>query len=145
MFRINIHLSLWAKKKNLNWEHHMPSEVVTRRAQNQSARSPSRTKLNLGCTTSYARHLSVFHHKKTEALFQWHVCWTSRVELLNKTRNLLQWHILSFAFRPQMALIHIYMFCSIVIITLLLHFYHNVRHVKIRILGFLTNGKTFAD
>ena len=53
--------------------------------------------------------------------------------------------ILSFAFRPQMALIYIYMSCSIVIITLLLHFYHIVRHVKIRILGFLTNGKTFAD
>ena len=33
----------------------MPSEVVTRRAQNQSARSPCRTKLNLGYTTSYAR------------------------------------------------------------------------------------------
>ena len=44
-----------------------------------------------------------------------------------------------------MALNYIYMSCSIVIITLLFHFYHIVRHVKIRMLGFLTNEKTFAD
>ena len=50
-----------------------------------------------------------------------------------------------FCFQTTDGADYIYMSCSIVIITLLLHFYHIIRHVKIRILGFLTNGKTFVD